>query len=137
MKNFTDRWFWRIMSVVVGGALWVIAMKLPSSITSEAHAGMKKKESYEKYPLNRMEYAQLLLNTHPYMRILTPHLTSEFLVTEESVLHQVTYDKTMWQEKKIENLLNDRHKNAVSIMNKKLGFEDFELADIETRYVPY
>jgi|GEM_PF-2086463 len=137
MKKFTDRWFWRIMSVVVGGALWVIAMKLPSSITSEAQAGMKKKESYEKYPLNRMEYAQLLLNTHPYMRILTPHLTSEFLVTEESVLHQVTYDKTMWQEKKIENLLNDRHKNAVSIMNKKLGFEDFELADIETRYVPY
>ena len=44
----------------------------------------------------------MYLNTHPYTRILTPYLTSEYYVTEQGVEHIVTYDKTAIDEKKIQ-----------------------------------
>jgi len=136
MAKLIDRWFWRGLAVLVAGALWVIALRAPWELTPSAQAGMKPEEQQESYDLSRKEYAQLLLNSHPYIRILTPHLTSEYLVMDNSVLHLITYDKKLWDEIKIKKILDVRHRNAVTTM-KALGFKGFELGDLQEKFEPY
>ncbi|MDP6119249.1 MAG: hypothetical protein QF437_25230 [Planctomycetota bacterium] len=136
MLRKLDRWYSRGMAVIIAGGLWAVALGLPGSLESSAHAGMDKKEQHEPYALTRKEYAQLLLNSHPYIRILTPHLTSEYLVAEGAVHHLITYDKNLWDEAKIKQILDVRHKNAVTTM-RALGFKSFNQNDIVVKYEPY
>ncbi|MDA1141974.1 MAG: hypothetical protein O3B01_25715 [Planctomycetota bacterium] len=131
-----DSWYWRGVAFIIAGGLWATALSLPGSLESSANAAMDKKEQHEPYALTRKEYAQLLLNSHPYIRILTPHLTSEYLVAETGVHHLITYDKNLWGEEKIKQILDVRHKNAVTTM-RALGFKDFNQNDIVVKYEPY
>ena len=136
MTRLMDRWFGRGIAVALVGALWCIALKLPGDLTPGAQAGMKKAELGAKHDLTTKEYAQLLLNSHPYIRILTPHLTSEYVVKENAVMHVITFDKEIWTKEKIAPILNGRHQNAVTAM-KGLGLKDFQLADIQTEFQGY
>lgn len=133
MKVFIDRWFWRILAVAVTASLWVIAIKLPGSITSDAWAGMKKEDGDEKYALTRLEYAQIHLNTHPHIRIMTPHLMSEYHVTENGIENIVVYDKGRWESpEKFKAELLKRDTNAMAAM-QLIGFKDFQAGDIRRK----
>ena len=133
MKQFADSWFWRAVALANTIALICIAIKIPGALVPEANAGITKAESQKHYPINRLEFAQMFLNTHPATHVLTPYLTSEFVVREEGVELIAVYDKKLLDEKKVKNdYLDERITNAIQVM-RYIGFKNFQKSDITVK----
>ncbi|MBI2191723.1 MAG: hypothetical protein HYU36_07050 [Planctomycetes bacterium] len=136
MLRFLDRWFWRMLALALTICFFILAVKLPGNVCPQVFAAVRKEDAEEKHPLTRLEYAQILLNSHPDIRILTPHLASEYRVTENGVENIVIYDKTVWSPDKLRAEILKRHNNVLAAM-QSIGFKDFQAGDIRVEDRPY